>query len=185
MSVRIFESHLPRIAATAYVDATAVVIGRVTIAEHASLWPCVVARGDVQAITVGARSNVQDGSVLHVASPGKGGPDGFPLIIGEDVTVGHQAILHACTVGDHCLIGMAATVMDGAVIEPYVIVAAGSLVSPGKLLTGNALWRGAPARRVRELTPEERHEIEHSARHYVALHQRHVASGARSLHAPE
>lgn len=181
MPIRPFEAHQPLIAASAFIDETAVVIGRVTIAEHASLWPYVVARGDVQAIHIGARSNIQDATVMHVASPGRGHPDGFALVVGEDVTVGHQAILHAATIGDHCLIGMASTVMDGAVIEPYVILAAGSLVSPGKVLSGNALWRGSPARRVRELTAEERHEIEHSARHYVALQQRHVASGARSL----
>jgi carbonic anhydrase/acetyltransferase-like protein (isoleucine patch superfamily) len=178
VTIRTFENHVPVIAASAYVDATAVVIGRVTIGAHASLWPQVVARGDVQSIAIGARTNIQDGTVLHVASPGNGGPDGIPLVIGADITVGHQAILHACEVGDHCLIGMAATVMDGAVIAPYVILAAGSLVGPGKQLSGNALWRGSPARRVRELTAAERAHIEYSARHYVELHQRHAASTA-------
>jgi carbonic anhydrase/acetyltransferase-like protein (isoleucine patch superfamily) len=172
MPIRSFEGSCPTIAASAYIDETALVIGRVAIGEDSSLWPYAVARGDVNEIVVGRRTNIQDGTIMHVASPGEGRPEGFPLIIGDDVTVGHQAILHACEIGHHCLIGMASTLMDGVQVEPYVIVAAGSLVSPGKRLSAG-LWVGAPARRVRDLREQEVALIEESARRYARLHRRH------------
>lgn len=150
-------------------DPSAVVIGDVVLGEESSLWPMVVARGDVNAIRIGSRTNVQDGSVLHVTHDHGEHPGGHPLSIGNEVTVGHNVTLHGCTVGDRCLIGMGAIVLDGAVLEPDVLVGAGSLVPPGKVLGGGALWLGSPVRRVRALTPEEIHRLAYSADHYVRL----------------
>lgn len=175
MSVRKFEQTVPQLAASAYVDDTALVIGDVTLEADVSLWPKVVARGDVNSIHVGARSNIQDGTILHVSHDSEFAPGGFALHIGADITVGHQAILHGCTVEDRCLIGMAATVMDGAVIQSGAIVGAGSLVPPGRTLEGGYLWVGSPARKVRPLRPEEEDFLDYSAAHYVELKNRHMA----------
>ncbi len=175
MAIRDFGNISPTIAASAYVDDMALVVGAVTLAEDVSLWPQVVARGDVNTIEVGARTNIQDGTILHVSHDSEFAPGGFPLRIGTDVTVGHQAILHGCTVGDRCLIGMAATVMDGAIIHSGAIVAAGSLVPPGHELAGGYLYVGSPARQVRELRAGEIAFLEYSARHYVELKNRHMA----------
>lgn len=175
MTVRNFEDSAPQIAPSAYIDASALVIGAVTIGEDASLWPKVVARGDVNTIAIGARTNVQDGTILHVSHDSEFAPGGFALNIGADVTVGHQAILHGCTVEDRCLIGMAATVMDGAVVRSGAIVGAGSLVPPGRELEGGYLWVGSPARRVRALRAGEAAFLDYSAAHYVQLKNRHMA----------
>jgi carbonic anhydrase/acetyltransferase-like protein (isoleucine patch superfamily) len=173
VTVRNFEEFKPRIAESAYVDETALVIGDVTLEEDVSLWPKVVARGDVNSIYIGARTNIQDGTVLHVSHDSEFAPGGFPLRIGADITVGHQAILHGCTVEDRCLIGMAATVMDGAVVRSGAIVGAGSLVPPGREIEGGFLWVGSPARKVRALRPEEVGFLAYSAAHYVELKNRH------------
>ena len=175
MSVRKFEQTVPQLAASAYVDDTALVIGDVTLEADVSLWPKVVARGDVNSIHVGARSNIQDGTILHVSHDSEFAPGGFALHIGADITVGHQAILHGCTVEDRCLIGMAATVMDGAVVQSGAIVGAGSLVPPGRPLQGGYLWVGSPARQARPLRPEEEGFLDYSAAHYVELKNRHMA----------
>jgi len=174
MTVRKFENHAPRIAATAYVDETALVIGDVSIADDVSLWPQVVVRGDVSSIEIGARTNIQDGSVLHVSHDSEFAPGGFALRIGADITVGHRAILHGCSVEDRCLIGMAATVMDGAIVRTGAIVGAGSLVPPGRDLEGGYLWVGSPARKVRPLRKHESAFLEYSAAHYVELKNRHL-----------
>jgi carbonic anhydrase/acetyltransferase-like protein (isoleucine patch superfamily) len=176
VTVRIFENITPRIAASAYVDEHALVLGDVTIGEDASLWPNVVARGDVNSIEIGARSNIQDGTILHVSHDSVFAPGGFALRIGADITVGHQAILHGCTIEDRCLIGMAATVMDGAIVRSGAIVGAGSLVPPGRELEGGYLWVGSPARRMRELRESEVAFLDYSAGHYVELKKRHMAS---------
>jgi len=141
----------------------------VTIAADVSLWPYVVVRGDVNTITIGAHSNIQELSVLHVTHDGPYSPGGFPLVLGEDVTVGHKCLLHACSIGDRCLIGMGSIVMDGAVLEADVLLAAGSLVSPGKLLAAGNLYRGNPAQKVRTLTTKELEMLRYSAAHYVNL----------------
>ena len=145
------------------------VIGDVTLEQDSSIWPMCVVRGDVNRIHIGQRTNIQDGSVLHVTHPHTTMPEGFALTIGDNVTVGHKVILHGCHVHDNCLIGMSSTVMDGAVIHPYVILGAGSLVSPGKELEGGHLWLGSPARKVRPLTDDEHKWIDYSATHYVNL----------------
>ena len=176
MSIRDFENITPRIAAGAYIDETALVIGDVSIGEDSSLWPMVVARGDVSSISIGARTNIQDGTILHVSHDSEYAPGGCPLIIGSDITVGHKAILHGCTVEDGCLVGMGATVMDGAILHTGALLGAGSLVPPGQELEGGYLWVGSPARKVRPLSEKERSFLEYSARHYVELKDRH--SGA-------
>ncbi|ALG68100.1 gamma carbonic anhydrase family protein [Beggiatoa leptomitoformis] len=176
MPIRSFENESPQIASTAYIDPLAVVIGRVTVGEYASLFPMVVARGDVQAIRIGASSNVQDGTILHVTHDGRYSVGGRALTIGESVTVGHQVILHACTIGDFSLIGMGSIVMDDAILEPYTLLGAGSLVPPNKVLTGKYLWHGRPVQKIRPLSDEELEYLAYSAQQYVALAQRHARS---------
>lgn len=171
MSIREFNGKHPAIDENAFVDQDAVIIGDVTLAADVSVWPCTVIRGDVNHITIGARSNIQDGSVLHVthASTEYTSMTGTPLIIGEDVTVGHKAVLHACTIGDRCLIGMGSIVLDNAIIEDEVMVAAGSVVTPGKVLKSGFLYVGNPAREKRPLTEKEITFLSYSAANYVTL----------------
>lgn len=173
-NVRAFGDATPVLGARVWVDPAAVVIGRVEIGDDASLWPTVVARGDVNYIRIGARTNVQDGSVLHVTHDGPYSPGGRPLLIGDDVTVGHRVMLHACTVGNLCLLGMSSTLLDGAVLEDEVFLGAGSLVPPGKHLEARSLYRGSPAKRVRALTDEELEMLRYSAAHYVRLKDRYL-----------
>jgi carbonic anhydrase/acetyltransferase-like protein (isoleucine patch superfamily) len=173
MTLRAFQDISPRVAANAYVDPSAVVIGDVTVGEDASLWPMVVARGDVNSIEIGARTNIQDGTILHVSHDSEFSPGGFALRIGADITVGHKAILHGCLVEDACLVGMGATVMDGAILRSGVFLGAGSLVPPGQELEGGFLWVGSPVRRVRPLHDHERAFLEYSPKHYVELKNRH------------
>lgn len=173
MTLRAFNGRQPEVADSAYVDETALVIGDVSIGADSSVWPMTVMRGDVQKITIGERTNLQDACVCHVTHDGKYTPGGYPLQVGDDVTVGHRVTLHACTVGDLCLIGMSATIMDGAVIGPRCIIAAGALVPAGKQLEGGYLYVGAPAKQVRALTEAELESLEYSARHYVKLKDQH------------
>jgi carbonic anhydrase/acetyltransferase-like protein (isoleucine patch superfamily) len=173
--IRSFEGKTPQLAAGVYVDDAALVLGDVTIGEDSSVWPMTVLRGDVNRIVIGARSNIQDNSVLHVTHDGPYTPGGVPLVVGDDVTVGHNVILHACTVGNRCLIGMGAIVMDKAVLEDEVFLAAGTLVPPGKRLRGGYLYRGNPAVEARPLTPDELDNLRYSAQHYVRLKNRHRA----------
>jgi carbonic anhydrase/acetyltransferase-like protein (isoleucine patch superfamily) len=169
MALRDYRGVSPVQGARVYVDEHALVIGRVTLGDDASVWPFAVLRGDVNRIEIGARTNIQDGSVLHVVHDGPAVPGGLPLIIGDDVTVGHKAMLHAARIGHRCLIGMAAVVLDGAVIEDDVMLAAGSVVPPRKRLASYGLYLGNPAKRVRELTDGERAQLLYSARHYVTI----------------
>ena len=176
MSIRKYNTISPVIAAGAWVDEAAVVIGDVAIAEDVSIWPMVVARGDVNWIRIGARTNVQDGSVLHVSHDSSFAPGGYPLSIGADVTIGHKAVVHGCTIEDSCLIGMSATVMDGAVVRSGAMVGAGSLVPPGQDVEGGYLWVGTPARRVRPLREQERDFLAYSAKHYVDLKNEYLSA---------
>lgn len=174
MSIRNFENLKPGIAGSAYIDAAALVIGKVEIGADSSVWPMTVIRGDIHGITIGKRTNIQDGSIIHVTHDSEYAPGGFGVVVGSDVTIGHKVILHGCTVEDRCLIGMGSIVLDGARIETGAMLAAGSLVSPGKVLAGGYLWRGSPAREVRELTDKEKAFLDYSAGHYVRLAQRHA-----------
>jgi len=178
--MRHFDGHTPDLGARTWIDPAATVIGQVKLGDDVSIWPGTVLRGDVNRIEVGARSNIQDGTICHVTHDGPYSPGGLPLILGEDITVGHAAILHACTVGDRCLIGMGALVLDGAVIEPDVMLAAGSLVSPGKRLESGWLYRGRPAEPVRRLSERELEMLRYSAAHYVRLKDRYLAEHAET-----
>ncbi len=169
MTLRRYQDRAPTVAAGAYVDASAVVIGDVAIGADSSVWPLCVLRGDINLIRVGARSNIQDGSIVHVTHRSHYNPDGYATLIGDDVTIGHRVILHGCTVESRCLIGMGCVIMDGALLRSEVLLGAGSLVTEGKELDGGYLWLGRPARRVRALTPEERALFDYSARHYVEV----------------
>jgi len=173
-NIRSFEIFTPQIADTAFIDDSAVVTGNVTIGEDSSVWPCCSIRGDIHSITIGARSNIQDGSVLHVTHDSDYAPGGFKLTVGDDVTVGHNVVLHACTVEDACLIGMGSIVLDGAVVQSGAMVGAGSLVPPKKILDGGYMWLGSPVKKVRELTEKEKAFLSYSANHYVALKNRHA-----------
>ncbi|ODB93273.1 gamma carbonic anhydrase family protein [Candidatus Thiodiazotropha endoloripes] len=173
-NIRPFESHQPQIADDAWIDETAVVIGNVNIASQASIWPMSVVRGDVHKIEIGARTNIQDGSIMHVSHDSYYLPGGRTLVIGEGVTVGHRVLLHGCEIADDCFIGMGSTILDGAVLQRGVMLGAGSLVPQGRTLEGGYLWLGRPARRVRVLTEKEREVIAYTAEHYMTLAQRHA-----------
>ncbi|VFS55776.1 carnitine operon protein CaiE [Leminorella grimontii] len=157
-------------------DESSVIIGQVELADDVGIWPMVTIRGDVNYIRIGARTNIQDGSILHVASEMEHSPSGFPLIIGEEVTVGHGAILHGCQIGNRTLIGMGSRVLNGAIIEDNVMLGAGSLVGPGKRLESGFLYLGNPAKKVRPLTEEEMAYFATSAKHYVKLKDNHMKS---------
>lgn len=176
MTIRSLQGNTPTIHDTAYVDETALVIGDVTVGEDSSIWPMTVVRGDVQKITIGKRTNIQDACVLHVTHDGEYTPGGFPLTIGDGVTAGHRATLHACTIGNYCLIGMSATIMDGAVLGDKLIIAAGALVPTGKKLEGGYLYVGSPVKQVRALNDEELKSLEYSADHYVEVKNMHMNS---------
>jgi carbonic anhydrase/acetyltransferase-like protein (isoleucine patch superfamily) len=176
MNIRPYRTRLPRLGPNVYVDPAAVLIGDVELDEDASLWPCAVARGDVNFIRIGARTNIQDAAVLHVTHDGPFTPGGRPLLIGADVTVGHAAVLHACTIEDACLIGMHATVLDGARVCRHAMVGAGAVVAPGKVVGAGELWLGNPARCVRKLGEREIEMLHYSAQHYVRLKNEYLAA---------
>lgn len=168
MTIRAYLNHVPQLGERVYVDEAAVVIGKVNLADEVSIWCGAVVRGDVNTIQIGKRSNVQDGSVLHVTGGSANHPAGSPLIIGEDVTIGHHVTLHGCIIGNRVLVGMGAIVLDDAVIEDEVIIGAGSLVPPRKRLQSGLMYMGSPAKAVRELTEAEKAFLRQSAQNYVA-----------------
>lgn len=174
MTIRKFKNKQPSIGEAVYIDDSAVIIGDVTLGDDVSIWPMTVLRGDVESISIGAGSNIQDGSILHTTHERDDEP-GYPLSIGKGVTVGHKAVIHACTVGDYCLIGMGAIVMDGAVVEDYVILGAGSLVPHSKRLESGHLYVGSPARRVRPLNDAEKAFLQYSYQHYIQLKNDYLA----------
>jgi len=169
-----FEEFQPKLGEGVYIHTQATVIGRVTLGADVSVWPGASIRGDIHHIQIGARSNIQDGCILHVTHDGPYQPGGFPLVIGEDVTVGHQAVLHGCTLENLCLIGMGSIILDGAIVETEVIVGAGSLVPPGKRLETGFLWMGSPVKKIRPLKDEERAFLKYSAEKYVELKNRYL-----------
>ncbi|MDC9728098.1 MAG: gamma carbonic anhydrase family protein [Methyloprofundus sp.] len=169
MALRTFKTKHPEVGERVYLDDSAVIIGDVRLADDVSIWPTVVIRGDVASIEIGATTNIQDGSVLHVSHKGKYTPKNAPLKIGKGVTVGHRAVVHACTVGDYCLVGIGAIIMDNAILEDYVMLGAGALVPAGKVLESGYLYIGAPAKKSRLLTTQEKEFLEYSANHYVIL----------------
>ncbi|MFH1158726.1 MAG: gamma carbonic anhydrase family protein [Pseudomonadota bacterium] len=161
--IKPYKGKSPLIGRDVFIAENAVVVGDVLIGDESSIWYGCAIRGDINNIVIGQRTNIQDGTVIHVAS----GPLG--TYIGDDVTVGHMAVLHACTIGNAAFIGMQACVMDGVMVEAGAMVAAGALVTPGKRVPSGQLWAGSPAKFMRELTKEEKEYIPHSARHYVEI----------------
>jgi len=172
--IRSFEDIQPKIASGCYIDENADVIGDVVIDENSSVWPMTVIRGDVNIIRIGHSSNIQDGSVLHVSHAGDYNPQGAELHIGNYVTVGHKVILHACRIGNDCLIGMGSIIMDDAIIEDQVMIGAGTLVPPGKRLHSGFLYLGSPCKKIRALTDSEIASLRYSAEHYVRVKNRYL-----------
>ncbi|MBR9728829.1 gamma carbonic anhydrase family protein [Shewanella intestini] len=168
-SLRAYKGISPQFDSSVYIDEACVLVGDIRLATDASIWPLVAARGDVNVIRIGERSNVQDGSVLHVTRKSAAKPNGHPLIIGDDVTIGHKAMLHGCQVGNRVLVGMGAVILDGVVIEDDVMVAAGSVVPPNKTLVSGFLYMGNPCKQARALTDAEIAFLAQSADNYVRL----------------
>lgn len=170
-----YKGRLPQLGEGCYLHPSAQVIGEVTLGNNVSIWPGVVMRGDVNRIVVGDNTNIQDLSMLHVTHRRPEDPEGAPVIIGRDVTIGHSVVLHGCTIGDECLIGIGTIILDRAVIESQVMIGAGSLVSPGKVLKSGYLYMGRPAREVRPLTAAELANFKYSAAHYCRLKDDYLA----------
>ncbi|WP_046004773.1 gamma carbonic anhydrase family protein [Pseudoalteromonas rubra] len=166
---RSYKSKTPKLAAGVYVDESAVLVGDIEVEEDSSVWPLVAARGDVNFIKIGKRTNVQDGSVLHLTRSSASNPDGYPLIIGDDVTVGHKVMLHGCQLGNRILVGMGAIVMDNVVVEDDVIIGGGALVPPNKRLESGYLYVGSPVKQARPLNEQEIAFLKTSAQNYVEL----------------
>ncbi|WP_039054692.1 gamma carbonic anhydrase family protein [Enterobacter sp. Bisph1] len=165
--LRPYKDLRPKVGQRVMIDATSVVIGDVRIADDVGIWPLVVIRGDVNYVEIGARSNIQDGSVLHVTHKSSYNPEGDPLIIGEDVTVGHKVMLHGCTIGNRVLVGMGSILLDGATIADDVMIGAGSLVPQNKHLESGYLYLGSPVKQIRPLTEAELEGLKYSASNYV------------------
>ena len=168
-SIRSYREISPELGKDVFIDESAVVIGDVALGDDSSVWPCAVIRGDMHKIRIGARTSVQDNAILHITHASDYNPDGWPLIIGDEVTIGHGACLHGCTIGNQVLIGIGVTVLDGAIIEDKVIVGANSLVPPGKKLKSGFLYFGNPCKQARPLKETELEFFSYSASNYVKL----------------
>ncbi len=179
-SLRPYGPHFPTLNKRVYVDPAAVVIGDVELGDDCSVWPCAVIRGDMHRIRVGQRTSVQDNAVLHITHASDFNPGGWPLTIGDEVTIGHGACLHGCTVGNRVLIGIGATVLDGAVIQDEVVLAAGALVPPGKTLESGFLYVGSPCKAARPLKDSEKAFFNYSAQNYVKLKEEYLAQSESS-----
>lgn len=172
---RAYKGIFPSLGKDVYIDESAVILGEIDLADDVSIWPLVAARGDVNKITIGARTNIQDGTVLHVTRKTPKLPGGFPLSIGEDVTIGHKCMLHGCTLGDRILVGMGAIIMDGATVQNDVFIGAGTLVPPNKTLESGYLYVGNPAKQARPLKDSERDFLQQSAKNYVVLKDEYLS----------
>lgn len=178
MGIRSFRGYTPKFGARVWVDDSAVVIGDVEIGDDSSIWPLVSVRGDMHRIRIGQRTSIQDNSCLHITHASDYKPEGHPLHIGDDVTVGHMAMLHGCTIGNRVLVGMSTTILDGAVVEDEVIIAAGSLVPPGKRLESGYLYKGSPAKPARPLSEKEIEYFQYAGLNYVKLKDEYLAEAA-------
>lgn len=168
-NIRSHNGIRPTLGAKVFIDESAVVLGDVEIGDDSSVWPQAVVRGDMHRIRIGARTSIQDGSVLHITHASDFNPGGWPLTIGSEVTIGHRTVLHGCEIHDHVLIGNGAIVMDGAIIESQVIVGANALVPPGKKLESGYLYVGSPCKQARPLSEKERNFFSYTANNYVKL----------------
>lgn len=175
MAIRNYKKKTPLFGNNVFVDDAAIVIGDVHLGDDSSVWPCAVIRGDMHSIRIGKRTNIQDGCVLHITHASSYNPDGFPLEIGDDVTIGHNVTLHGCKINDQVLIGMGAVVLDGAVIESQVLVAAGAVVPPGSFLKSGFLYKGNPVQQGRPLTDDEKLFFLYSANNYVELKNHYLS----------
>jgi carbonic anhydrase/acetyltransferase-like protein (isoleucine patch superfamily) len=174
-NLRMYNNITPTLGNNVYVDQASVLIGDITLGDDVSIWPLVTARGDVNTIIIGDRTNIQDGTVLHVTRKSSANPNGNPLVIGEDVTVGHKCMLHGCQLGNRILVGMGAIIMDGAVVEDDVFIGAGALVPPHKILESGYLYVGNPVKQVRLLKESEQDFLSKSAINYVELKNEYIA----------
>jgi len=174
--MRAYKGVQPSLGANCYIDESSVVVGDVVLGDESSIWPLVAARGDVNYMRIGSRTNIQDGTVLHVTRKTTSNPEGYPLIIGDDVTIGHKCMLHGCQVGNRILVGMGAIVMDGVVVEDDVIIGAGALIPPNKTLASGYLYVGNPAKQIRKLTEKEVSFLKQSALNYVELKDDYLKS---------
>ncbi|SPL69910.1 gamma carbonic anhydrase family protein [Acinetobacter stercoris] len=168
-NIRPYLEHHPKIDSSCYIDDLSVIIGEVILAENVSVWPFAVIRGDVNSIKIGRNSNIQDHCMLHVSHKNNNKPNGSPLLIGEDVTIGHHVTLHGCSIGNRVLVGINTIVLDDVVIQDDVMIGAGSLVPPRKVLESGYLYVGSPVQKVRPLTEQELEFLPYSARHYVKV----------------
>ena len=173
-TVRSHAGHRPQLGSDVFLAETSAVIGDVVIGDESSIWYAAVVRGDVMPIRIGKRTSIQDGAVIHVTS------DRFGTIVGDDCTIGHAAIIHACTVEDFCLIGMGSILLDGAHVGRGSLIGAGALVTPGTVIPPNSLVLGSPAKVKREINDKEREQILYGAKHYVELARRYLAEATGS-----
>lgn len=176
--LRNYKGKHPVLGQRVYIDPCATLVGDILLGDDVGIWPMVAARGDVNVIRIGSRSNIQDGTVLHLTRKSADNPQGHPLIIGEDVTVGHKAMLHGCTIGNRVLVGMGAILLDGAIVEDDVMIGAGTLVPPGKRLVSGYLYMGNPMRQARPLKESELAFLKQSADNYVLLKDEYLAEQA-------
>ncbi len=179
-NLRSFKNTRPQLGQRVMVDASSVVVGEVDLQDDVSIWPLVAIRGDVNRVVIGKRSNIQDGSVLHVTHKSSYNPEGNPLIVGEDVTVGHKAMLHGCTIGNRVLVGMGSILLDGVIVEDDVMIGAGSLVPPGKRLVSGYLYLGSPVKQVRKLTEAEVAGLLYSSNNYVGWKDDYLAQESQT-----
>ncbi|NOZ40241.1 MAG: gamma carbonic anhydrase family protein [Planctomycetes bacterium] len=175
MTIRSFKNIAPQLGERVYVDPAATVIGDVCLGNDVSVWPGAVVRGDIHSIRLGHRCNVQDNAVLHITHASKYNPEGWPLVIGDDVVIGHSAVLHGCNVGNRVLVGIGAIVNDGAIVEAEVLIGAGCLVPPGKTLESGYVYVGNPCKRLRPITETERTFFTYSPANYVRLKDQYLA----------
>jgi len=177
-NIREFQGHSPSLGKRVYVDPAATIIGDVTLGDDCSVWPGAVIRGDMHKITVGARVSIQDGSVLHITHASDYNPGGWPLNIGDDVTIGHNVTLHGCSLGNQILVGIGSTVMDGVVVEDKVVIGAGTLVPPGKTLASGYLYLGSPCKQARPLSDAELNYFTYTAANYAGLKDQYLDEGS-------
>ncbi|WP_312464479.1 gamma carbonic anhydrase family protein [Pantoea endophytica] len=179
-ALRPYKNHFPQQGDRVMIDNSSVVVGEVQLDDDVSIWPLVAIRGDVNKVVIGKRSNIQDGSVLHVTHKSSSNPEGYPLIVGEDVTVGHKAMLHGCTIGNRVLVGMGSILLDGVIVEDDVMIGAGSLVPQGKRLESGYLYLGSPVKQVRPLSEAEIAGLLYSSNNYVGWKNEYLSQESQS-----